>query len=251
MAVRAGDRVSSICCATRNRRTRVSVGRRLAALTILAALSFGGRAHAQEEQPPPSEADETDETPPPAYPRTPAVQPRAAQRPDIEQPTRRTRTPEPPPTEASPSESYGLQIVLADLGGLVLGGGVSAATGNGVPVVLPWIFASPIVHGVHGHPGTAAISALLHVGAPLVGAIGGAMIPCTGSKDSDVPCELGGALAGFGVGMIGATVIDAAVLAQFAAPPSNRLAREDSAAGLPSLSVGPHGHLSFNWRGTF
>ena len=142
--------------------------------------------------------------------------------------------------------------MIADiLGGLVVGGTLSVATKNVVPILLTWSLASPTVHVVHGHPGRGAVSLLLHVGLPLLGVFAGvAVANCPASKgdDSTDPwCGLGEALT-FGVlGMVTATAVDAAVLGQM----HDESPRAVVPASAPALTVGRNGDVSVGWRGTF
>jgi hypothetical protein len=150
------------------------------------------------------------------------------------------------------ADGYRGQIVLADLvGGLVVGGALSVATKNAMPVLLTWSLASPTVHALHGHPGRGVVSLLLHVGLPVLGGFAGAALAnCPASRfvdDVDPWCGVGEALALGALGMVTATFVDAVVLAQ---------RREESPravvpASAPALSVGRNGDVSVGWRGTF
>ena len=225
----------------RTRRRQVTV------LTLVGALSVGGLAHGEDAA---AETQEGQPTPTEPAPAPPAATPRARQKIDDERPARRAPSPEPESTR--PSASYGGQIVLADLGALLVGGILSAASNSGVPLVATWTITSPCVHLAHNHPGAAGASALLHLGLPVLGVVVGAAIPCSNKgNDSEVPCGFANVLLGGTLGVVGATVIDAAVLARFPEPPSNRVARADENAGMPQLSVGPRRNLSLAWRGRF
>ena len=215
-------------------------------LTVVGAASCGDLAYGQEAPPvdEPSEAATMD--PAPAAARS---APRARQKIDDERPRR--PAPRPDPESSPPSASYGGQIVLADLGGLLVGGVLSAASNSVIPLVATWTFTSPAVHLAHDHPGTAGASALLHLGLPLLGAFVGAAKPCSNKGDSEIPCGFANAVMGGMFGMVGATVVDAAVLAQFPEPASNQVARTDRDAGWPALFLGPHRNLALAWRGRF
>ena len=224
-------------------------GHGVTVLTIVCVLAWGGLARGQDAVPvaEPSGPAPTEPAPAAAPPPAPS---RARQKIDDERPRR--RAPRPEPESTPPSASYGGQIVLADLGALLVGGVVSAVSNSGIPLVAAWTFTSPAVHLAHDHPGTAGASALLHLGLPLLGVVVGAAIPCSNAgSDSDVPCGFGNVIVGGTLGMIGATVIDAAWLAHFPEPPSNHVARADENVGWPQLSVGPRRNLSLAWRGSF
>ena len=73
-----------------------------------------------------------------------------------------------------------------------------------------YLFGGPVVHAVHGQGGVGAGSFLLRVGMPVMGAFLGCAIQ--GDSSGEFSC-LGGALVGFGLGALGAVVIDASLLA--------------------------------------
>jgi hypothetical protein len=221
--------------------------RRVTVLAFAGVLSTGGLARGEDA---PAEPEGGPPAPTVPTPAPPPAAPRAQQRIDDERPVRRAPRPEPEP--APPSASYGGRIVLADLGALLVGGILSAVSNSGVPLVATWTLTSPAVHLAHNHPGTAGASALLHLGLPVLGVVVGAAIPCSNKgNDSEVPCGFANVLFGGMFGAIGATAIDAAFLAQFPEPPSNRVARADENAGWPELSLGPRRNLSLGWRGRF
>lgn len=218
--------------AARKRRKAIARISRLFVLAMLGAATVDSFAYGQDQPVEPTQ-----------------VAPRATQTIDDERPTRPRRTPDPEPTPRS--ASYGGQIVLADLCGLLLGAVATAAVANGIPLVAGWILPSPIIHVAHDHPGAAGVSLLLHVGLPVLGAAGGALLPCSNKGDSEIPCGLVGVIMGGGLGMIGATLIDAAFLAQYPDSSRNHAALEDGIAKFPALSIGPRGRLSLDWRGRF
>jgi hypothetical protein len=231
-------------------------------LFILALLgaSLGGRPAKAQAAPPVQAAGQEGADSPPPYPQAPDVGPQQRLKPspvgqveDTERPTR--PRPEPPSEPASEppsvSTSYGGQIVLADLGAILVGSIATGTSGSGAPILLMWSFASPVVHAVHGHPGRAAGSVLLHVGLPILGgALGVALESCGGGGEYDL-CGLEGLLAGGLLGMVAATTIDAAVLAQSSDLPPGRLAHARGPASAPILSVGRNGNVAMGWRGTF
>ncbi|MDB4933743.1 MAG: uncharacterized protein JWP87_715 [Labilithrix sp.] len=115
---------------------------------------------------------------------------------------------------------YGWETLMADGISLVVVPAVAIAVvpsrngdNGGTAVGLAaasYALAPPIVHLAHGRPGIAAASLGLRLGVPVGGAMLGAAVAgdCGGSF-----CRLGPAAAGFVVGMVVATTIDAAVFA--------------------------------------
>ena len=162
----------------------------------------------------------------------------------------------PPPSPSAPpslsSGSYGGQIVLVDLGAVLVGALASQQAQSATPILVSWIFASPVVHVVHGHPGRALGSLLLHVGMPIVGAYVGVQAEDCGNSSSDSGfCGLGGLVLGGLAGMIAATTIDAAFLAQSSDEHPVQLAGGRGGASTPALSIGHRGDVTLGWRGTF
>ena len=139
--------------------------------------------------------------------------------------------------------SYGWQIVLADVGGLVVAGVVGAAGGGGASVA-PYFLASPIVHGVHGNSGKAIGSLGLHLGLPIVGMLVGVGVGGH-NCDSDA-CGLGGLVLGMMGGMVAATVVDAAWLAH------TTVEVDSSQVSLaPTVTVARSGGATFGVAATF
>lgn len=163
----------------------------------------------------------------------------------------------------TPDASYGAEIVLTDLSVVAAGALWFAATNqsehsNSMALIdaLAWSFASPVVHAVHGRPGRGAASLLLHAGLPILGAlVGRATINCPAVREDSDPDALCGAVnvgLGFGLGMVSATILDAAILAQIHDDTASTVAtRGGGATSAPSLAVNRDGGLSFGWRGTF
>lgn len=155
-----------------------------------------------------------------------------------------------PEASQTATESYGGQIVTADVAGLlltVLVGNLAGSSGNELLVVAPYLLASPLIHLIHGHPGRSASSLLLHVTAPVLGILTGFLIGSS-TCNSEEFCGLGGAAIGFLGGMIAATTIDAAVLAHNV--PLSRPAYRSSLTPIVSVARastagGPHGVLGF------
>ncbi len=117
----------------------------------------------------------------------------------------------------------GAAVALA-FGGAALGGGewLLAASGGA------YVLGGPIVHLAHGNPGRSLLSLGTRAGLPLMLAFVGVAAENCSNGGGDF-CGYGGALVGFGVGMVGAVAIDAAVIA--------RDEVERTPAFAPALSV--------------
>jgi hypothetical protein len=129
-----------------------------------------------------------------------------------------------PAAPAKPSVAnqwYGWQNMLVDGSVLVASIGIaassrsdSAGTGAGVLLLVGYGVGSPIVHGAHGNSNGALASMGLRVGAPLVGgAVGFLLGSDRGSGDVIFGGRAASAALGVGLGIVGAMVIDYAVLA--------------------------------------
>jgi hypothetical protein len=162
----------------------------------------------------------------------------------------------------TPDASYGADIVLADVSVIALGTALFAATKSSdhsailLIDALAWSLTSPLVHAAHGRPGWGAASLLLHVGLPLAGAfVGAKSVDCPvirADSDPDPLCGAVNVVVGAGLGLISATILDAAILAQTHDDTSGAVAaRGAAAASAPMVSVARNGDLTFGWRGTF
>lgn len=110
---------------------------------------------------------------------------------------------------AAPRRWYGWQIIIADVtSSVVLVTLVHKAEGY---TLLPYLVLAPSVHVANGNPVTALASVGLRVGMPIVGLLIGAAFAggCNGSSEE---CLVGPAY-GMLIGMVGAMVVDASVLA--------------------------------------
>lgn len=114
------------------------------------------------------------------------------------------------------TEDYGWHILLTDLA--VLSAGVASAgvdDSGEISSTLFWggyLGGAPIVHLTHGNPRGAIYSFGLRLTAPMAGvAIGLALEDCS---EGEFLCPLGGMVLGGALGMLSASVIDAAVLAE-------------------------------------
>jgi len=144
----------------------------------------------------------------------------------------RAPVPEPPPrrrdddmvAERKPPPKmqwYGYQPIIADSATLALSIGLAKAGAFDFVTLVPYALAGPIIHVVHGNYATAGIDVGVRVGMPigagLVGAGLGALFGAAGSssgqgeEDAAIGAAVG-AIVGFGAGIVGACVIDAAVL---------------------------------------
>ena len=236
-----------------------------AILVVFGVLMVGRAASAQGQPPPPPSGDDPGGLAPPdpqapedSAPASPTgdvpVRVESHDAPSAPPPPAWYESPAPAPSAPSPhaSGSYGAQIVLTDLGAVLLGALLTDQSNSAIPILVSWSFASPLVHVVHGHPGRGVLSLLLHVGAPIVGAYVGVQVEHCGTSSSDDDfCGLAGLLLGGLVGMVTATTIDAAVLAQLADAPPPPPAYRRGIASAPAMSVTHRGDLTFGWRGTF
>lgn len=111
---------------------------------------------------------------------------------------------------------YGWQTLIADAATVTLVPAVASQLDKdggaiALGMVSSYLLASPIIHLAHGRPGIAAASLGLRTGMPMTGALLGAALSgdCRGSF-----CGLEGAAIGFVLGVLGASALDAAVLAR-------------------------------------
>jgi len=141
--------------------------------------------------------------------------------------------------EVESEASYRWQIATADTAALTVlligkGSGLKAAGAI-------YLLDGAVIHGIHGQPGRAAGSLALRGALPLIGLFAGAAIWW---RSQDARCRNGdpdycsddevnpGALIGFGLGLLTASVIDTALIAR---PLPVRKPRE--AIWAPRLSV--------------
>jgi hypothetical protein len=108
---------------------------------------------------------------------------------------------------------YGYQTLLAD--SLLFATIVGAATSDSAPVAIAgvgaYFVASPVIHSLNHQPNNLGLSVLFRLALPLAGfAIGSGRADCHDSEEESL-CTFGQGLVGFGIGMIAATVIDAAL----------------------------------------
>jgi hypothetical protein len=139
------------------------------------------------------------------------------------------------PSDASPPRAtrwYGAYTLATDGAALGLALGGAALDRNGEALLAAsvggYLLGGPIVHLAHGNPGRSLLSLGTRAGLPVVLAFAGVAVAGCGEGDGDF-CGYGQALLGFGVGMVGAVVIDAAAIARDEVEPTPALA--------PALSV--------------
>ncbi len=162
---------------------------------------------------------------------------------------------EPAPVEQPGTKSYWYQTLGADSVALVFM--VAAVSNNGEPTLTlglgTYLLGAPIIHAAHGRPGRALASVTMRVGLPFVGAmIGAALEPkpnCGPNVDyyecGDDEGPSGEVILGALLGVVGASVIDATVMADGDAPtvkPQRTLAPTARAT---------HGGVALGLSGTF
>jgi len=148
-----------------------------------------------------------------------------------------------PAAESDPPESFGGQILLADLLALGAGIGLSGASESPYPMLALWSLTAPAVHAAHGDGMGALGSLALHVLAPIAGAYIGYQIDITDCRSSDeLFCGAGGVGVGLLVGAIAATTVDATLLSTM--PRDHRstaAARPNRFLAMPTVAVDPTG----------
>jgi hypothetical protein len=128
----------------------------------------------------------------------------------------RARADEPDPPNAAavtpPRRGFGAQIVLADLGMLLLGGVIAAQTQQPFVAAGAYAVGAPAVHVYHGDYGGAGLSFVLHATLPL--GLGYLLYKSARCADDDVKgwCEDVSFFLGASLGVIAATTVDAAAL---------------------------------------
>lgn len=158
------------------------------------------------------------------------------------------------PGANAPPEPYSVQIVIADAAGLLAAQVASTKTNLPWPFLGGWLLPSPIVHLAHGNPGRALGSLFLHAAMPVAGFFVGLEI--AGCHDNflseESTCSSRPAMWGLALGMLSATVIDAATLARLDAAQAPRAPPpEPGLTWIPTLTVGPRADLGLSWRGLF
>lgn len=134
---------------------------------------------------------------------------------------------------------YGYQLMLADAAWV----GLAVASGpKGGLFALSYLVAPPIIHGVHHNVAMAVASPLIRSLVPVLGAVIGARAEsCPAHDEQELDfCGLGGAIAGFGIGMLVAMVVDYSLAWEtVAAAPAPSPPRSYSRVSLSSAGVAP------------
>ncbi len=150
------------------------------------------------------------------------------------------------------TKRYGVQILLVDAAAI----GAAIGTEEGAVLLGGYLLGGPLVHVANGNPKTAFTSLALRAGLPLGGILIGAAAAESDCADSEeMFCGLGHVAVGAFVGMLTASVLDAAVLAkktetvEGAGRPS--LIKVRGVAANPDLRVTRAGSVTFGLAGSF
>lgn len=154
--------------------------------------------------------------------------------------------PAPAPAAAAPAGesevvNYRWQIAAADAASiaLVLSQSRSVSTAG----AFVYLLGGPVIHALNGEGNRTAGSLALRITLPLVGALAGAKLfdRRTSCAGDDIDCysdDLAGAFVGFGVGALGAMIIDTALVAR-----PHVVHKEPQRAAqtwVPQITVTPH-----------
>jgi hypothetical protein len=186
---------------------------RFAGCALLISISTAHAQPAPDSEAPPSAAPVTPEPPPSAAPPAAPAPIGPAPAPALAAPGMTPAAPLPEPEPELELENYRWQIVAADVASVVLVFSVrdaGASLGG-----LTYVLGGPVIHGAHGHGGRVIASLALRAGLPIAMAFGGAALARHGCSDED--CDdgsFGGAILGFGLGIVTAMVVDTALIAQ-------------------------------------
>ena len=179
------------------------------------------------DAPPPPPSPEATPAPPPA----PAATPEAAPAPAPAPPVVAQPAPVAPPVDEaihplqpdeSPRRWYGWQTLATDGSALLLiGASISTASGGsdsasatlGFAALGAYALGGPIAHFAHANVGRGLASLGMRVGGPVLLGYAGYLLENCGSGGGHEFCGVGGLLLGVSAGIIGAVVIDSAVLA--------------------------------------
>lgn len=147
------------------------------------------------------------------------------------------RRPDPEPNEPTPAVHhhwYGWQNLLVDVAALAVAIVSVNADASALASVGIYLLGGPIVHCAHGQRGRGFGSLGLRFAMPIVGLLGCGVF----ADGDDSACSLEGIILGGAVGMLGAIIIDAAVLAhedvpnEVSAAPRVSIAIDQRSAGL-------------------
>ena len=165
-----------------------------------------------------------------------------AQAADSEVPTRVSES----TAKSGATKWYGWQIAAFDLPVTALQGVTfhAAYLVYGLTYPALWVGA-PIIHLDHGNVGRAAISLVLHVGLPFLGAELGCSAGGRHGGPLEDTCDETWFRGGEALGALAATVIDAGLLAYDEVPSDGR-----PVAAAPTFSAGASG-FAVGWAGRF
>lgn len=141
-------------------------------------------------------------------------------------------------TTESEVVDYRWQIAIADAASIAL---VFSQSRPGATIgAFVYLLGGPVIHGANGEGGRTAASLALRLGMPLAGALAGAKLASSRSSCSadDIDCdsgELAGGLLGFGVGVLGAMILDSALIAR-----PHVVHKEPQRTWVPQFTVTPH-----------
>jgi hypothetical protein len=155
----------------------------------------------------------------------------------------------PPAPEIAPEieiADYRWQVAAADVVSVAL---ALSQSGAGIRLGgLTYVLGGPIIHAVHGQGGRMGVSLAMRVGLPIALAFAGAGLAHHDCSPGDDDCDdgsLGGAILGFGVGIVTAMVVDSAVIAG-----AVEVRKHTGATWAPQIAVTPR-HVGFGVVGRF
>lgn len=146
------------------------------------------------------------------------------------------------PTDAPEPKTkqwYGWETLICD--------GASVVTSPILIGIGGYFFCSPIVHLAHGQPIHALASFGTRFSAPITLALGGGLLDAAAQSDGrcELSCGVVGAVVGFGLGIVTAIAIDAAVLARKEVP------RTEKKATVVPTGFAASGRMELGVVGTF
>jgi hypothetical protein len=136
------------------------------------------------------------------------------------------------PSTVRTRQWYGYQIMGTDVASIAV-----MFTGAAAPVGGFGLFiAPPVIHGVHHNVTMAIVSPVMRVGLPLVGGLIGASAESCSHTQEDDWCGFGGAIAGVGLGLLTAMILDYSLAWESldASPPSAESVRSPEPPRRPS-----------------
>jgi hypothetical protein len=159
----------------------------------------------------------------------------------------------PPAARVFQAEPYSRQIVLADAAALLVGSMAAMKMEFAWPLLGVWLLPSPMVHLAHGNPRRALASLLIHATMPVVGAFVG--LQFDGCRDlsfaEESHCNFQPMKVGIVLGILSATLIDAATLARMDVSSTPPPPPQPSLTWIPTLTVSRQADVGLAWRGLF